>query len=136
MTSILSLSIHSWVPIGIVKQHYICSSQIQTNTTWSGRWNKAENPRISVESFDNFLTILNLRRPIQSDIREVKQIQDILEDIQHSWHLCKNQDFIATRFEFLQQLNHCVEFTAIVHKKLLRREAENSADITVVELSC
>lgn len=51
MATILSLSVHRRIPIGIVKYHSICSCQVDTYTSGSRRQDESEYSAVSIKPF-------------------------------------------------------------------------------------
>ena len=68
---ILRLFVHRWVPICIVKNHAVSTSQIDSDTAASRARNRA----------------------VQSHVSVAMQIQELLEYVEHPCHLSENQYF-------------------------------------------
>lgn len=98
MASILSLFIHSRVPISIIKYNITGSSKIEAYASRSCTRNEAENSRIIVESLYNSLSEFSFRISIQSDIIELKHIKNFLKNIKHLCHLGEHERFLASIF--------------------------------------
>ena len=52
MATVLSLLVHCWVPVCVIKDNTICTSKVDSHTTASGGGDEAEDPFVEVESID------------------------------------------------------------------------------------
>ena len=87
MASILSLFVHSWVPVGVVEDDVASSCEVEPDSSWTCAANKAEYSRIVVEAFNNGLSQLCFGIAIQSYIVEFEHVEYLLEDVKHFGHL-------------------------------------------------
>ena len=76
MASVLSLSIHSWIPVRIIENNCISSCKIYSNTTRSCRQYKNKILRIVVKSFHKSLAHLNLGGTIQPHVYIAMVVQE------------------------------------------------------------
>ena len=97
--SVLSLLVHSWVPIGVKEDHTVSTGQVDTNTTASGAAYEAEKLGGEVKPVDHLLAGLNFDRTVQSDVRIPVQIQELLQNVQHPSHLGEDQNFGAFKVQ-------------------------------------
>ena len=104
MRPILSLLIHRWVPIRVVKYHAVCPCQVDANTTAARRGNEAEDLRIQIEPVDHFLAGLDSHGAIQADVGVPVQVQESFQDVQHTGHLREYKHLRALHVQRLEQL--------------------------------
>jgi hypothetical protein len=78
---ILSLFVHSWVPISIEEDHTVRSRQVDSNTTASCARNEAEKLGLEVKPIDHLLALLYFDRAVEPDVSVAMQIQELLQNI-------------------------------------------------------
>jgi len=60
MASVLRLSVHRRIPVRVVEDDRVSSSQVHTNASGPRRQNEAEDPFVSVESLHQHLALFHL----------------------------------------------------------------------------
>jgi len=65
MTAILRLRVHRWVPVGVVEDDRVGAGQVDTEAAGPCRQDETEYPRIGVEPFHQYLTLLHLEKSTQ-----------------------------------------------------------------------
>jgi hypothetical protein len=55
MTSVLSLFVHGWIPVCVIKDYTVSSCQVDTYTATPCRRNEAENLWIEIKLINHFL---------------------------------------------------------------------------------
>ena len=95
MWPILSLFVHCWIPVSVVKDDTICACQVDADSSASSWGDKAENFEVKVEPVHHFLTGLYTDWTIQTNIGIAMQVQKSLKYVKHPGHLSENQHFRA-----------------------------------------
>ena len=119
---ILRLFVHRWVPICIVKNYAVSTSQIDSDTAASRARNKAKDFWGQIEPIHHLLSSFNLDRAVQSHVCVAMQIQELLEYVEHPCHLSENQYFAAFKIKLFQQLSQPLQLAAVVLNQVLVRE--------------
>ena len=89
MASILSLFIHSWIPISIIENYIACPRKIETDSSWASTADKTEYSWIIIESLYDCLPELCFCVAIESYVVEFEHIKYFLEYVKHFSHLCE-----------------------------------------------
>lgn len=90
MATILSLLVHSWIPVSVIEDHTISSSQVDADTT-APRWrDETEDLLVEVELIHESLTHLYFHRAIKAHIRVSVQVKELLQDVEYSRHLSED----------------------------------------------
>jgi hypothetical protein len=103
MRTILRLRIHCGVPVGVVEYNRIRPSEIDPKTSAPRGEDETEHLGIRIEAIHLPLPVLNMRRPIEPEIRVAVQVQKNFENIQHLAHLREDQASMCTSLQSLQQ---------------------------------
>ena len=131
---IFALPVHLGVEIAIIKYHCIGARQarkklvseitamvqlrvLYSDTTRSRRRYEAKYTRVCIEAFCDVLPILDLGSPIQTEIQVPMEIQENLQNVQYSRHLCEYQHAVAPSFLFTAQLCQLLELSAVILKE-------------------
>jgi hypothetical protein len=105
MSSSHGLKICLWIPIRVEDDTSICRHEINSQTTSTSRQQETKIGRIrSVEMIYSLATLGSGDSPIESLERQPPSLEIIAEDIEHPYHLRKNQYSMAVPTEALQQL--------------------------------
>ena len=97
--SILRLFVHGRVPISVVEDHTVRTSEVNTDATAASTRNEAEYLWVEIESIDHLLTSLDSHRAIQSNVGVAVQVEEGLQHVQHPRHLREDQHFGAFNVE-------------------------------------
>jgi hypothetical protein len=96
MTAILRLGIHGGIPIAIIENDRIRTSQVDTHPAGPSRQDEAEISCVPIEAVHQSLTQLNTRGSVQSQVFIAMIRQKNLQNIQDSRHLCENEAPMST----------------------------------------
>mmetsp|Transcript_20127 Transcript_20127/g.28066 ORF Transcript_20127/g.28066 Transcript_20127/m.28066 type:complete len:205 (+) Transcript_20127:2137-2751(+) len=77
MTSVLCLQIHRWVPVRVIENYCISSSQIYSYSTRASRKNENEDLVVVIKAFHQPLSLLWLCCPIKSQVSITVYIQEV-----------------------------------------------------------
>jgi len=114
MASILSLFIHGWVPVSIIKNDVTSSSKIKSNSSRARATNKAKYSWIIVKPLNNGLSEFSFGVAIKSNVIELEHVEDFLEYIKHFRHLSKYKYLLSAILDGSQQKYHLDQFTTVV----------------------
>jgi hypothetical protein len=74
MTSILSLLVHSWIPVSVIEDDVAGSCKVETDSSWTRTADETQYSWIIVESFNDGLSQLCFSVAIQSHVVEFEHV--------------------------------------------------------------
>lgn len=92
-------TVNSRIPIRVIEDDSICTSQVDAQTTSTGRRDEAKNTRVGIEAFCEDLTLFDFRRAVEAQIPMSVEAEEDLKDIQDFRHLREDESAVAANFE-------------------------------------
>lgn len=91
VTPVLSLRVHGWVPVRVVEDDGIGSSQVHAQTTAARREDEAEDTIVAVEALHQRLAALDRGRSVQTQVGVAVEVEEDLQHVQHARHLREDE---------------------------------------------
>src|SRR5271155_869155 len=102
MTTILTLLVHAWIPIRVVKYHCIRSGEIDTETARARGENEDWNLVVAIKSFSHDLSLFDFGCSVEAQVPVPVKIEEYLQNIENSRHLSENESPMST----VNQVSH------------------------------
>ena len=72
------LSVHRWIPVGIVEDDSVCSREVDANTSSSSGGDEQKDPRVCVELIHEPLAVLHLQKKSNNEWKQMPQLPFLL----------------------------------------------------------
>jgi hypothetical protein len=119
MASVLSLRVHGRIPVRVVEDDRVGAREIHADTTRPRTQNHAEDALVGVEPLHDCLSLLDGRRAVQTKVLEPVVVEEVLEYVQHSCHLCEDERSVLFGDQASKKAREDLQLAAVVLNETL-----------------